>query len=145
MLLFWSGSAATLIVLMLAHVARRRHPGRPDAVRFAAAVVKRSSRGGLGWVAGAGALLVAGSALLPLAYYAVFLAVGRADAQIGALTGVGQGVLAGILLALLPRRDTAVPSPGLFGRHAGASTPLFILLAHALYGAALGYIFVLPG
>lgn len=75
--------------------------------------------------------------------------MGSADAFTGALTGVAHGVLAGSVLAPLGRRSRCIasgrlPAPGFFGRRLGVATPIGIVAAHVIYGAMLGYIFVVP-
>jgi hypothetical protein len=87
---------------------------------------------------------VALSLFVPFWYALVFEYAGNADLPFGALLGLGHGVLVGITLPFIGRRQgcAKVPSPGLFGRRLGAATPLFLLLVYGLYGATLGYAYV---
>lgn len=75
---------------------------------------------------------------------------------VGALLGVGHGLLAGMVMVLMPRmhprmergpaaEPTAgallLKSPGLFARNYGAATPVGLVLAHALYGSVIGIVY----
>ncbi len=84
------------------------------------------------------------SVIVPALYAAVFEFLGDADLKQGALLGLGHGVLVGVALPLIARRQRCAnaPATGLFGWRLGAATPLLIPLVYAFYGAALGYAYV---
>ena len=106
--------------------------------------------GAFGGVTGAalfgGRLLraLAMTVLLPLIYTAVFEWRGNADLKFGAMLGVGQAVLLGLTLPIISARAgcRSAPAPGLFGWKLGPVTPLLLLIVYALYGATLGYVYV---
>ncbi len=87
-----------------------------------------------------------------MAYYAMFVALGRHDWWLGAAFGLGQGLFAGtvlvnVLLPLVhprmgsPLSDTAsvalLESPGFMARNYGLQTPAVSLVAHVLYGTVV--------
>jgi hypothetical protein len=109
-----------------------------------AALVRPVRHGGVaGHASGVVALVVIGAAVVPALYMVAFALLERADAWVGLVLGVVHGLAAGPLLALLPRGDGGT-GPGLYGWRAGPITPPLLLFLHALYGAALGYLYVLP-
>ena len=81
---------------------------------------------------------------IPLIYAIVFEIVGNADLPLGAVIGMAHGVAVGILLPIIARRPRCAnaPNPGLFGWRLGAATPLLLLLIYGLYGASLGWVYV---
>lgn len=99
-----------------------------------------------------GAALFAGRAVrgvaltlcFPLIYAAVFELVGNAELTFGAILGLLHAALVGVSLPLIARRAgcTKAPAPGLFGWRLGAATPLLMLFIYALYGATLGWVYV---
>jgi hypothetical protein len=84
--------------------------------------------------------------LIPLPYAAVFEIIGNAEFKHGAVLGLLHGMVIGFTLPLLGRRRGCerTPRPGLFGWRLGRATPLFILFVYTLYGAVLGYVYVVP-
>ena len=84
------------------------------------------------------------SAIIPFFYALIFEIIGNAELPVGALLGLVHGALVGLTLPIISRRGacTKAPAPGLFGWRLGAATPFIILLAYALYGATLGYGYV---
>jgi hypothetical protein len=99
-----------------------------------------------------GAALIAGrlarafalTLLIPFWYAIVFGLVGNADLRIGTLLGLAHGGLVGFTLPLATRRSgcAKTPAPGLFAWRLGFGTPLLLLLVYAVYGAILGYAYV---
>ena len=90
--------------------------------------------------------------LFALAYYAVFLALGRHDWWLGALFGLGHGLFAGtvlinVLLPMVhPRMGTPLTDagtvallepPGFMARNYGLRTPVVSLFAHVAYGTII--------
>lgn len=84
------------------------------------------------------------SVVVPAAYAVVFEFLGDADLKQGALLGLAHGVLVGVGLPLITKRQRCAKAPatGLFGWRLGGATPLLIPLVYACYGAALGYAYV---
>lgn len=84
------------------------------------------------------------SILIPIAYAVVFEILGNADLPLGAVMGVAHGVAVGILLPIVARRPKCAnaPTPGLFGWRLGGPTPLLLLFIYGLYGATLGWVYV---
>lgn len=82
--------------------------------------------------------------VVPAVYAVVFEVVGNAELQFGAIVGLVHAVLVGIALPLVASRDRCIkaPSPGLFGWRLGGATPLVVLIVYTLYGAMLGYVYV---
>jgi hypothetical protein len=80
----------------------------------------------------------------PLVYAITFEVIGNAELPLGSALGIIHGILVGIILPLVARRDNCAkaPAPGLFGWRLGAATPLVLLFVYATYGAALGYVYV---
>lgn len=91
--------------------------------------------------------------IFALAYYGVFLAIGRSGWLVGALFGLIHGTFAGtalvnILLPLVhPRMGTPLTSapdiallepPGFLMLNYGVATPVVSLVAHVAYGAIVG-------
>jgi hypothetical protein len=87
---------------------------------------------------------VALSLVVPPLYAVAFEIAGNADLPLGALIGVTHGVAVGILLPAVAGRTACAraPSPGLFGWRLGAATPLLLLFIYGLYGASLGWVYV---
>jgi hypothetical protein len=84
------------------------------------------------------------ASFIPLGYAVVFETVGNADVPLGAVLGVAHGIVVGIALPVIARRPrcTDAPHPGLFGWRRGAATPLLLLFVYGVYGAALGWVYV---
>jgi hypothetical protein len=95
-----------------------------------------------------------------LAYYAIFLAIGRSGWWLGAIFGLVHGLfsataLVNILLPLVhPRMGTPVTAapavallepPGFLMRNYGPQTPLVSLAAHIAYGTLVGGLASLAG
>ena len=80
----------------------------------------------------------------PLAYAVAFELIGNAELPLGAALGLIHAVAVGIALPLVARREKCAkaPAPGLFGWRLGAATPLVMFFVYTLYGAALGYVYV---
>jgi hypothetical protein len=81
---------------------------------------------------------------IPTAYAIVFEIIGNADVPVGAVLGVAHGIAVGVLLPVIARRPrcTSAPHPGLFGWRLGAATPLLLLFVYGVYGATLGWVYV---
>lgn len=84
------------------------------------------------------------SIAVPFVYALIFEIIGNAELPVGAMLGLLHGALVGITLPIVSRRAGCVkaPAPGLFGWRLGPATPLLILLVYSLYGATLGYGYV---
>jgi hypothetical protein len=82
--------------------------------------------------------------LIPITYAVLFEILGNADLPLGGVMGVAHGVAVGILLPILSRRPNCAnaPNPGLFGWRLGAATPLLLLFIYGVYGATLGWVYV---
>lgn len=91
--------------------------------------------------------------LFALAYYAVFVVIGRADWRLGMLFGLVHALFAGtvlvnvILPVVHPRMGTSYSAansqallepPGFMLMNYGRATPIVTVLAHLLYGAIVG-------
>jgi hypothetical protein len=83
-------------------------------------------------------------ALIPLLYAVFFELTGNADLKIGGLLGMVHAAVVGLILPLVgaTAKCRRAPVPGLFGWRLGAATPFLLLLVYALYGATLGYVYV---
>lgn len=99
---------------------------------------------GLAMFGGRAARALGMTLLVPACYAIVFEVMGRAELGQGALLGLVHGLLVGAFLPVLAARNACnkAPAPGLFGWRLGNATPLLLLLVYALYGAALGYAYV---
>lgn len=89
--------------------------------------------------------------LFSVVYFALFAALGRTDWWLGALFGLGHGLVAGTVLinVLLPlvhprmgtpdgdARTVALEPPGFMARNYGRQTAVVTLLAHVLYGLTI--------
>ena len=115
---------------------------RPSVV-LAGLLLRRPS--GLGRQLGSALHLLAGTFLFPAMYGLAFEALARADVAIGATLGLLHGTVVGALLPLAWRLAGGAERAGVFGRHLGSLTPFGIVTTHVLYGALLGYIYVVPG
>jgi hypothetical protein len=84
------------------------------------------------------------SVVVPFVYALIFEIVGNAEVPVGAMLGMLHGVLVGATLPIVSRGAgcAKAPTPGLFGWRLGAATPLLLLLVYTLYGATLGYGYV---
>jgi succinate dehydrogenase/fumarate reductase cytochrome b subunit len=82
--------------------------------------------------------------LFPLAYALIFARLGRAEALTGALVGLCHGILGIVMLPLAARRCASAHPPGLGGWRLGRATPVVLMFVFAIYGALIGYIYVLP-
>jgi len=87
--------------------------------------------------------MIAMVAVIPVAYAITFAYLGRAEVLMGLMIGAIHGLLAGILLPLAARLCAGARPPGLLGWRLGRATPLVMVFVHAVYGAALGYVYVL--
>ena len=87
---------------------------------------------------------VAMALVIPLVYVLIFEVIGNADLRLGALIGMAHGLAIGITLPLVSVRGGCrkAPAPGLFGWRLGKATPLLLLVIYGLYGATLGYVYV---
>ncbi len=87
---------------------------------------------------------IALSIVVPLGYAMIFELTGNAELPRGALLGVLHALIVGLALPLVAKRGgcAGAPAPGLFGWRLGAATPVVVLFVYALYGAALGYVYV---
>jgi hypothetical protein len=99
---------------------------------------------GAAMFAGRIARAVALSIFMPIAYAVTFEVIGNAELPLGALIGLGHGLLVGLALPIVAKRGgcARAPVPGLLGWRLGAATPLALLFVYGLYGAALGYVYV---
>jgi hypothetical protein len=90
--------------------------------------------------------------LFALGYFALFLALGRHDLWLGALFGLGHGLVTGTVLinvllpVVHPRMGTPLTDagsvallepPGFMARNYGLGTPVVSLLAHVAYGTII--------
>jgi hypothetical protein len=91
-----------------------------------------------------------GTVAFGLAYAFIFSLIGEADWWLGALIGVGHGLVVGLMAmpmmpSMHPRMgervatvgdgsDIWIESPGAMGRNWGAATPVGVLAGHAVYG-----------
>ncbi|HEV8425199.1 MAG TPA: hypothetical protein VGS14_08430 [Actinomycetes bacterium] len=117
---------------------------RLDLLRFEGGMLQRE-RSSMVYIYGVLLQIVVG-ALLALAYRQVFQQLDSASyVGWGALLGLGQGVLAVLLLPVLGALNRNVragdePSPGLFGRAYGTFTPLALLVASVVFGTWVGIV-----
>lgn len=88
--------------------------------------------------------LVVGTLAFPALYAVAFRLAGQADAPIGAALGLAHGCLAGLAVPFAWRGAGHAGSAGALGMRLGAATPFGIVATHVLYGALLGYIYVVP-
>lgn len=84
------------------------------------------------------------SIAVPFVYAVVFEIIGNAELPVGAMLGFLHGVAVGVTLPIISKRGACAkaPSPGLFGWRLGRATPILLLLVYSLYGATLGYGYV---
>ena len=84
------------------------------------------------------------SVIIPFIYALIFEIIGNAELPVGAMLGLVHGALVGVTLPIISQRGACAkaPAPGLFGWRLGGATPIIVLLAYALYGATLGYGYV---
>lgn len=87
---------------------------------------------------------VAMVAVLPFVYALIFRYLGRAEVLPGTMIGLVHGAVAGLLLPLAAKRCKGAKAPGLLGWRLGRPTPFVLLVVHAVYGALIGWIYVLP-
>ncbi len=96
--------------------------------------------------------------LFAFVYAAIFDQMGRSTLLIGALLGMGHGML--MMLVVLPTLPGLHPRmaselqgptptrqlqpPGFLGLHYGRGTPIVNLIAHILFGGLLGYLYHVP-
>lgn len=99
---------------------------------------------GAAMFAGRIARAVALTVVVPLGYAIIFEVVGNADLPLGAMLGLLQALLVGAVLPIIAARPRCrnAPTPGLFGWRLGAATPLLLLFIYTLYGATLGWVYV---
>ncbi len=115
---------------------------RPSVV-IAGLLLQRST--GLRRLLGSVIHLLAGTFLFPTIYGLTFEAFARADVALGATLGLLHGVVVGTLIPVAWRLAGGEGRAGVFGRRLGSLTPFGIVTTHVLYGALLGYIYVVPG
>ena len=84
------------------------------------------------------------SLIVPLIYALFFEIVGNAELPMGAIVGAVHALMVGLALPVVARRQgcAQAPTPGLLGWRLGPATPLIMLGVYALYGATLGYVYV---
>lgn len=102
-----------------------------------------------------------GTVLFGLGYAAAFTVLGSAAWPVGLALGVAHGVVVGLVFMPLmpsmhPRMSAAgrgessvsihggelhLSSPGLFGAHWGAVTPVGLLMGHAVYGLVVALVY----
>jgi Mg/Co/Ni transporter MgtE len=84
------------------------------------------------------------SIVIPFFYALTFEIIGNAELPMGALLGLIHGAIVGAALPLVAAREGCrkAVAPGFFGWRLGAATPLLVLVVYALYGATLGYGYV---
>lgn len=109
---------------------------------LAGAIFRRPA--GFGRLLGSLLHLAAGTFLFPTVYAIVFEIMARADVGLGAAMGLLHGVLAAALVPLAWRWTADEGRAGVLGRRLGSLTPIGIVMTHVLYGALLGYIYVVP-
>lgn len=109
---------------------------------LAGAIFRRPA--GFGRLLGSLLHFAAGTFLFPTAYAVGFEMMARADVGLGAAMGLLHGVLAAALLPIAWHRTGDQGPAGLLGRRLGPLTPIGIVMTHVLYGALLGYIYVVP-
>jgi hypothetical protein len=147
-LLLWAGFSATIAVTWLAFVARRFGWTRLSPVRVLGCFFASNADGVGSRLIGTLLHFAAGGIVLPLIYGVIFELTGQAEIPFGLALGALHGIIAGLALPLITSQAhcTGVPrDPGIFGWRLGLATPPGLLLAHALYGGVLGYVYVVPG
>lgn len=102
-----------------------------------------SVRGGA-MFAGRVARAIALGIAVPFIYAITFELIGNAELPFGAVLGVIHAAAVGLTLPLIAHRAgcAKAPTPGLFGWRLGAATPFVVLFVYAVYGATLGYVYV---
>lgn len=145
----WGGVAATLFATGLIAGALRAGWTSFDPIRTLGCIIATRPDSGMALAAGSVLHLILGSAVFPAVYAVIFELLGRADALTGAVIGGIHGSIAGLCLpAFVARtrcgRARRAPDPGIFARKLGTLTPVGILSVHAIYGAVLGFIYVVP-
>ena len=83
--------------------------------------------------------------LVPFFYALAFELLGNAELPLGAALGIAHGMLIGLTLPLVSKRAgcSKAPATGIFGWRLGRANVLLIPFVYALYGAALGYVYVI--
>ncbi|MBI4544650.1 MAG: hypothetical protein HY703_05625 [Gemmatimonadetes bacterium] len=144
--MLWAGTAATLAVAWLAALL----PGSGiSAIRFLGCLPGAGPAGLLNGLLGWLTLLATGTLALPILYALGFEALGRAHLDNGLLLGAVHSLAAGFALPILGNRNRCIragklPPPGPFAYRYGRLAPLRFILAHLLYGAIIGYVYVVP-
>jgi hypothetical protein len=84
------------------------------------------------------------SIVIPFFYALFFEIIGNAELPVGGILGLFHGAIVGLMLPVISARAgcAKAPDPGVFGWRLGAATPFVVLLVYALYGATLGYGYV---
>ncbi len=142
-MLAWAGFFATLVLSWLAGFAYWRGITRlRPAATLGALVAGRRRR--LGALLGGLGHFALGTLGFPALYAVAFAIAGRADAPLGAEFGLAHGILAGLVLPAAWRAAGNSKSAGLLGWRLGGATPFGLLAGHVLYGALIGYIYVVP-
>jgi hypothetical protein len=146
-LLVWAGFAATLIAEWLEWMARAAGWTRHSSARVMGCLVVSRRDARRTWLMGVVLNMLVGAVVIPLAYGVVFETTGRADAINGLIIGLLHGVVVGAALPLIARAGRctgALAAPGLFGWRFGRLTPFTLLFVRMVYGAVLGYVYVVP-
>lgn len=143
------GFAGTVVLTTMLRAATEAHLTRMD-LPFLLGTAVTADRS-LAKAVGYAAHIVVGL-VFALVYYGLFLAVGRHEWWLGALFGLGHGMVSGsvlinVLLPLVhPRMGTTISdatsaalleTPGFLQRNYGPRTPLVSLPAHVLYGTVV--------
>jgi hypothetical protein len=143
------GFAGTLVLTTVLRTASEFHLTRMDLPFLLGTVITgdRARAKAIGYFAH----FVMGQ-LFALGYFALFLALGRHDWWLGALFGLGHGLVTGtflinVLLPLVhPRMGTTLSDagtvtllepPGFMARNYGLRTPAVSLVAHVAYGTII--------
>ncbi len=141
-LLLWSGLAAYVLSTWLLMLLRKLGATRYLPRAYWSCVLTA----GVGDVALVFAGLIrflAMIAVFPIIYALLFQRMAGALVLPGLIVGAGHGLLAALILPLAARRCPGALPPGFMGWKLGRLTPLVMLFVHAIYGALLGYVYVL--
>jgi hypothetical protein len=101
---------------------------------FLGGLITRQNSGSLTWLLGFAWHLLNGG-VFALFYRAVFRATGRGGAAFGALLGLGQWLIAGVVIPLIPVAHTH----GFAWSNWGGATFLGSLILHLCFGATVGW------
>lgn len=144
-LLIWSGLIAYIVSSWLLVLLRRAGATAFSPRVYWACGLFGSTRGAAVF-AGRVLRVVAFTIVVPLPYIVIFEFTRNAGVGFGAALGILHAIVVGITLPIIASRARCrgAPQPGLFGWRLGRATPLLIIFVYALYGAALGYVYVIP-